>query len=165
MAKKKTKKKVAKRTVKNAPVKSVLLPALKPLTKLLTKAQYPKSISGIIDKLQQIKLARAQANKIADEWGKCENEFNDYIFETFGKSKLKGAKGKTHQLTLAPQVIPVIDDYKKICKGILSKKLPLDILQKRLSSSLVKAMWKEGKKIPGIGKFTTNKISLTKLTK
>jgi hypothetical protein len=133
------------------------------MKKPLTKSQYPKTIKAIIDKLVEVEAATAHHNKIAKEFSKAQFDFENYIIETFKKTELEGAQGKTHQLKISRSEHPVPKNWPKIYDYIVKNKA-FDLLQKRLSSTAVKARWKDKKVVPGIEKFDKLGLSLTKVS-
>ena len=134
------------------------------MKKPLTKSQYPKTVSGIIDTLEKMRAAKSFYAAIATEFADAERLFEEHVINTFEKSKLEGAKSKTHQLSISRVDVPSPKDWKKIWAHI-KKTGETDLVQKRLSSTAVRARWKDNKKVPGVEKFTKIGLSLTKVTK
>lgn len=132
------------------------------LKKPLLKSQYPKNIKGIIDKLAQIQATKEFYTKIAGEFTACERDFEEYVINTFKKSELEGAKSGSLQLSISKRDVPTPKDWKKIWAHI-KKTGETDLVQQRLSSTAVRARWKDNKIVPGVDKFTKIGISLTKV--
>lgn len=77
-------------------------------------------------------------------------------------AKLTEGKGKTSKFKIAPSVVPVVspEDWDKLYKFIHRNKW-YHLLERRPSVSGCRELWAQGKEIPGVGKFTKMKVTVT----
>ncbi len=122
---------------------------------------FPKTIGACIDQLYKMQKARHVIEKQADDAKKKESTLEAYILETFAKSELDGARGKTATAGITQATVATVKDWDKLYKYV-KKNDAWDLLQKRVSSTAYRARLDEKISVPGVEPFLTTKLSLKK---
>ena len=91
-----------------------------------------------------------------------ENAIREHLITTFKKSDLNGAKGKLASVSLKPATYPQPKDWPAIYKYIV-KEDAFDLLEKRIHKTAYRDRLEAGVVIPGIDRFDTMELSLTKI--
>lgn len=112
----------------------------------------PKTIGGCLQRLavlqEQLEELDARRSPIAEE----ETRIRDYMFESFKKDELSGAKGSGLQCSLAETTVPTLVDFKKFLSYAM-KKGNEDLLQKSVNTPAWRERLEAGKKVPGVDSF------------
>ncbi len=126
------------------------------------KIKLPKSLGGIVDLLYKTRMER---KKIEGEAGKkkdIEVFISNYLLKEYGKENLKGAKGRKASASIKKRDIATVENFDFLIKHI-KKTNDYDLLQRRVNEKAVKERWAAGKRVPGVGKFTSIKVVPHKL--
>lgn len=129
------------------------------------KSTIPNSIGGLIDLMYTTQVKRLALEKEAAKFQEVENSIEALLLEKYAGEELNGAMGKLAKLATRPEELPTVKaadgDWDKVYTYILRHK-DFSILQKRLSTTAIREIWKQGRVVPGVSKFTKIKVSLTK---
>lgn len=123
--------------------------------------KFPKSMGACADRLFDVREARLQAKKIADELEAEEKAIKEHIINNLSKDST-GAAGKHHRVQIVPKEIPQVEAWDKLYPYI-KKNDAFDLLQRRLNEAAVRERLENKKKIPGVILFPTKSVSLTKI--
>lgn len=125
----------------------------------MATAKFPKSMAACADLLYDKRTARLAADKVAAGLKDDENALIEHIIQTLPKDS-RGAIGKHH-------MVKVVNDEKLVVKewdpfyAYIKRTGRFELLQKRLGEGAAQELIDDGKKIPGLDKFTVVKVSLT----
>lgn len=123
--------------------------------------KFPKTMGSCADKLFDLREARLQAQKIADELESEEKALKEHIINNLSKDST-GAAGKHHRVQIIPKEVPQAKDWSLIYPYITRHKA-FDLLQRRLNEAAIRERLEAGKTIPGVILFPTKSVSLTKI--
>lgn len=121
----------------------------------------PKTIGACIDKLFELRKERLNIEKDADAVRAKESELEKYIIETFNKTDLDGARGKTAVAGITMSTVPTVKDWDKLFKYV-KKEDAFDLLQKRVSATAYRERMDAKEVVPGVESFIVTKLSLRK---
>lgn len=122
----------------------------------------PRSIGFCADEYHEVRAFRLAMQKEVDAVKARETELQEYIIENLSKSDDTGAAGKYYRAQIIPSVVPVAEDWEDIYDYIVENDR-FDLLNRSLNQKATKELWEAGVKIPGIGRFNSKKVSITKL--
>ena len=124
--------------------------------KIGTKIDHLQNIRLKLDEVDvEIKKHEVKKQKIKEKYVDKEDE----IWNSFTKEELDGAFGKTASVEIKREIFPSVKDWPKFYTYIAKNKA-WDMLQKRTSSTAYRDRLKDGKKIPGVEKFTKVTLKL-----
>lgn len=139
----------------------------------------PKTLALAADRVYVVReerLGKERGIKPVVEALKAEEAFlREYLIEKLPVGEASGIAGKLARVSINRGTVPVADDWDKIYGHIVDtviaarkKKSPTPygifaLLGRSLNSEAVKEMWEAGVAIPGVGKFNTKSLSLSKL--
>ncbi len=103
-----------------------------------------------------------------------EGVLREHLIEQLPASDATGVAGKLVRVTVKKGVAPQADDWSKIYAHVVEQYLAIKkkkgnpdeafaILGRALNSEHIKALWDDGKVVPGVGKFNTKSLSVNKL--
>lgn len=125
-----------------------------------------KKIGTKIDQLQKIKLKMDEVDveikKLEVKKEKIKVKYTakeDEIWNSFTKEELDGAFGKIASVEIKKEIFPSVKDWTKFY-AYIAKNKAWDMLQKRTSSTAYRDRLRDGKKIPGVEKFTKVTLKL-----
>jgi hypothetical protein len=121
----------------------------------------PKDLAEIPDLLDDIECARLRLQKKCEALKKMETTLEEHLIQNVPKSKAGGVVGQRMRAELYSKEIPRVEDWPKFYAHVAKTK-EWDLLQRRVNDGAVKERWEAKKAIPGVGKFTAIKVSLTK---
>ena len=147
--KKTTKKKVSKKKVSKK--KAIA----KPLAKVGTKLS--KKVSDFINLKVSITAANKQLTEMKSEAAKLESEL---MTELESNNQL-GVSVKIGSITIKEKDVFNAKDWKKVNKYI-DKTKNYDLYQRRLNTTLLNDMFKDGKRIPGVEHFMKKSLGHSK---
>lgn len=105
----------------------------------------------------ELKQARLAYKKIDDFVSKLESWF---LQELVGDET--GVSGKIGRVESKPKEVATVENWDVVYEYIRKQKA-WELLGKTISQKSIKERWEAGKEVPGIKKFTTRSLSLTKL--
>lgn len=121
---------------------------------------FPKSMAACADLLYDKRTERLAADKVAAALKADEQALIEHIINNLPKDS-GGAIGKHHVVEVYTEDILQVKDWPAFY-AYVAKNKAFDMLQRRLTESAVQARLDDKKKVPGIGTFTTVKVSLKK---
>jgi hypothetical protein len=117
-----------------------------------------------IDTLYRKRAERLEVEKGVKVLKAEELALRVHIKQLLDKVSLEGGKGAIATASIMYDVDPVAKDWTAIYEFIRENDA-FDMLQRRLSSTAIKARWDSGLVIPGIEKFDNWDLSLTKCSR
>lgn len=130
--------------------------------KFQTGAPLPASIGLCADLYKEVNELRLAMQKQVDAVEAREKEIRQYIIDNLSKSDDTGAAGKRYRAQIVTKTVPAAEDWARI-HAYVAETGRFDLLQKRLSDKAVAEMWDDGEEIPGIGRFNSVSVSVTKI--
>lgn len=125
------------------------------------KYKFPKTPGKIADLRYELNKEVSAAQKVADALKAKRTALDEYIINTLPKSNASGVSGKVGKIKVVSKVIPTVKDYTKFY-GFIQKTKRFDLLQRRPNTGPIQELWDEGKKVPGVDKFTKISVSCGK---
>lgn len=122
----------------------------------------PPSIGLCADLYSEVRELRLAMQKHVDAVKARETEIREFIINNLSKSDDTGAAGKRYRAQIVTKDVPALKDWDAFTNFVI-KSARFDLLQKRLSDRAVKDMWEEGQDVPGVEKFRTVDVSITKV--
>lgn len=122
----------------------------------------PTSLAACADLLYTTRQKRLELSKSVDEMKSQETQLCDYLIANLPKSDATGVAGKVARATVVTKQEPVVEDWDPFYKYVARTK-SWDLLQRRISTTAIKARWEDKKKVPGVGTFTVVSVSLNKV--
>lgn len=117
-----------------------------------------------IDKLYELRAQRLDAEKAIKAMKSDELALRVTIKRLLDAASLEGGRGQIASTSVIHSTEPTAKDWPAIY-GFIRENDAFDMLQRRLSATAVKDRWESGIIIPGIEKFDTWDLSLTKRSK
>ena len=128
-----------------------------------TELKLPKTMGARADLLYKTRNARYEIQKKVDELKKLESAIEDSLIRELPKDEATGVAGKFAREKVVTEELPQVEDW-TLLHAHIKKTGSFELLQKRLSVTAVADHWLNSKKaLPGIGKFTKVKLSVTKV--
>ena len=118
-------------------------------------------LGGTIDLLYSLRAARLEAEKKIKEMKSDELALKVQILRMLEATGLDGAKGKAATAAVVYEELPVVKDWDELWDYVEATD-SRDLLQRRISVTAIRDRWNAGKIIPGIDKFNSTDLSLTK---
>lgn len=122
----------------------------------------PEQIGALVDELKKAEAARLAADKVAEALKAAEVTIKLTLIEQMRLAKVGAIGGTAFTATLSTDVQPTVKDWTKFYAYILKNKA-FDLLERRPGKAAVKARWEDGKEVPGVDRFSVDKLSFTKL--
>lgn len=134
----------------------------------MAKQKFPKTVGAAVDlayKMREKRLAfqremEAQLELLKGE----ENEIEQYIFQTFQKQDIEGAKGDLCSASVSRSVVPTVKDWDAVY-AYIKKKGAWDLLERRMSRVAYRDRLDAGEEVPGTEQFVKLALSLRKIDK
>jgi hypothetical protein len=121
----------------------------------------PKTAAKVADLLYKTREERYAINKQAEEKEEIEKACRDFLIANLPKGDASGVAGAIARVSIEVKEIPQVSDWPAL-QAYIKKNDAFDLLQRRLSDTAVQARWDDKKKVPGVIKFTTRKVSCVK---
>ncbi len=122
----------------------------------------PRAMGELTDFFKTIEDSRLAADKVAASLKAEETLVKLAIAVALKKAETKVAGGSLFKVEMTQEEQPTVEDWQKFYAHILKTK-DFDLLERRPGKAAVKARWEDGKTVPGVSKFTVDKLSFTKL--
>ena len=132
------------------------------MAKVSKELKVPKSFGAMADALYTTRERRLNLQKEVDALAAFESKLKSKLIDEMPKKDSSGAAGKLARAQIVQSEEPQAQEWEDIYKYI-KKTGSFDLLNRALNKSAVKARWDNGKEVPGVGKFTVTKVSVTKL--
>lgn len=117
-----------------------------------------------IDTLYALRARRLEAEKVIKAFKSEELELRVIIKRLLDNASLEGGRGQVASTSIIHSTEPAPKDWPAIY-AFIQENDAFDLLQRRLSAVAVKDRWESNIIIPGIEKFDTWDLSLTKRSK
>ena len=124
----------------------------------------PESIGRCADLYHDVRDLRLAMQKEVEVIEAREKEIKEYIVANLSKSLDSGAAGLRYRAQIIKKVVPRIADWAALTAAIQATGR-FDMLQKRLSDKAVAGVWDEGGEVPGVERFNSIDVSITKIGK
>jgi hypothetical protein len=125
-------------------------------------APLPPSIGLCADLYSEVRELRLAMQKHTDAVKARETEIREHIIDNLSKSDDTGAAGKRYRAQIVTKDVPALKDWDRFTAFVM-KSGRFDFLQKRVADKAVKDAWEEGLDVPGVEKFKTVDVSITKI--
>jgi len=126
------------------------------------KVVYPKTIGGCIDLLYKNRAERLELNAKIDALKSAEGALEAHIINSFAKTEIAGAKGKTATASIKTTTVVNTTDWDVYLAYVVKKKA-WDLLRKQPAARAVQERWDQGVEVPGVEPFVKISLSLTKV--
>jgi len=124
------------------------------------KDKLPVKLGPAVDLLLSVQDARRRLARVVEGLASSESFLKGEMLKRFKKQELNGAKGAKGQCEIKRKNVPTSTSWPDTYKYI-KKNDAFDILQRRFNEEAVTARWEAGEAIPGVGKFTVVRVSIT----
>lgn len=125
-------------------------------------AALPASIGLCADLYAEVRELRLAMQKHVDAVKARETEIREHIIQNLSKSDDTGAAGKRYRAQIVRKEVPTLKDW-NVFTSFLIKSGRFDLLHKRIADKPVKEMWEAGEDVPGVERFHTVDVSITKI--
>ena len=122
----------------------------------------PESIGRCADLYHDVRDLRLAMAKEVEEVETFERRVKQHIIDNLSKSEDTGAAGLRYRAQVVTKVKPTVTDWGAL-HSYVAQTGRFDLLQKRASDTAVQATWGEGIEIPGVERFNSVDVSVTKL--
>lgn len=133
-----------------------------PVNMLLVGSPMPRSIGLCADFYNDVRALRLMMEKEVAAIQARESEIKNHIIDNLSKSDDTGASGKRYRAQIVMKVVPQLADWNAFTAFVMEHDR-FDLIQKRLGEKAVADMWESGETIPGVAKFNTPTVSITKI--
>ena len=118
-----------------------------------------------IDRYYRLKELRARIAVQDKEYRTEQLALEVEVIAQLNKDKATGARGRVASATLAPKLVPTLEDYPALTAWIRKGRGPerFSIFQRRMGSEYANSVWEAGKVIGGVTAFELDKLSVRKL--
>lgn len=125
-------------------------------------APLPKSLGRCADAYHEIKELRLAMQKEVDAVKARETEIYKHLVDNLSASDDTGVAGRRFRAQIKSSEEPTVTDWDDLYDYIYDHDR-FDLLGKTIAKKAVKEMQEAGEKIPGVGKVTVKKVSITKI--
>jgi hypothetical protein len=125
-------------------------------------APMPASIGLCADLYSEVRQLRLAMHAHVEEMKARETEIREHIIQNLSKSSDTGAAGKKYRAQVVRKIVPQLKDWDTFTKFVAKNKR-FDLLHKRVSDQAIRDMWDGGVNVPGVERFTTVDVSITKI--
>lgn len=133
----------------------------------------PVSIGRCADLYHDVRELRLAMAKEVEAVEAFERRVKTHMLDNLSRSDDSGASGLRYRAQRVekdvPRVVAIVEGEEDVgagwdaLHGYIAETGRFDLLQKRLGEKAVKDMWEAGETIPGVAKFKTVDISVTKI--
>jgi hypothetical protein len=121
----------------------------------------PKKTGAVVDLLYRLRDKRLAMQKKVDEVKRQESELREHLFVLLERSGQTGVTGQSARAKVLHKKIPTVKDWEALHTHIVETG-DFALLQRRMNDGHARALWEDGKKIPGVEVFNKRDLSLTK---
>jgi hypothetical protein len=122
----------------------------------------PPKLGAVADLLYRTREARLRLSKECDALKERETALSEHLIRELPKSDASGVSGRVARATAVTKVVPTTEDWDALYRYV-KRTGAFELLQKRLTAKAVEERWEAGKEVPGVGRFRTVVVSLSKL--
>lgn len=120
------------------------------------------TIGAAIDILYAMRQERYDAQRAVDAMKAKEKELEAVVLRLLNAQDLNQGKGVSAIASVSVDEQPTVVDWNMFYDHVRTTG-EFDLLQRRVSSTAIKARWDNEAEVPGIGKFTQPTLSLRKV--
>lgn len=128
---------------------------------MLSKKQAIVTALILAQKYTAARQKRLVVDKVAAGLKKLESELKQQVMDTLESNKVNAVGDQAHVYELVRHDEPSVDDWAKLQKHI-QKTGEFELLFKRVNPASVKERWDLGEPVPGVSKFPTISLSVTR---
>ena len=121
-------------------------------------------IGGAIDLLYSTRQQRLNIEKDVKALKSDELVLRTHIIRELEKIGLDGGKGKEATAAVVYEEVPNVTDWDAVWDYIHNNHAD-DLVQRRISVTAIRDRWSNGETVPGVDKFASVDLSLTKRSK
>lgn len=121
-----------------------------------------EELAALVDVYTRRRERRLEADKVAKEFKRLENEIKEAIISECYKSGMKFVGGATHKVTLQTKEKPMVNDWHALYSYIYENEA-WELLQRRLHEGAVKERFGLNDVVPGIEFYEVNDLSVSKV--
>ena len=122
----------------------------------------PPSIGLCADLYSEVRELRLEMQKIVDKVKARETEIREHIIKNLSKSSDTGAAGKKYRAQVVTKIVPTLESWDDLT-AFVARTGSWDMLTKRLADKAIKDRWEAGQEVPGVKRFQTVDVSITKI--
>lgn len=135
--------------------------------RLLDAVQANKKLSAnaigrLVDQFKVVEAERIAADKVAAALKATEVTLKTAIAVALRRSEVTVVGGKSFRVELTTEDQPTVKDWPAFY-AYIKKHDAFELLERRPGKAAVKERWEDGKEVPGVEKFPTDKLSFAKL--
>ena len=117
-------------------------------------------IETLLSKLVALKEEKSLQQKVIDKLTADITETEEALIGTLESMGLEGAKNETHNCSIKRTKYPRIDNWDTFRDHVLSTG-NLELLQRRIKSTLVDEIWNNDEEVPGLVPYEKHSIYLS----
>lgn len=122
----------------------------------------PKTLGRCADEYHEVRELRLAMQKEVDAVKARESEIYNHLVDNLSASDDTGAAGLKYRAQIATSEEPTVQDWEELYDYIHENDR-FDLLSKSLAKKAVKEMQERDENVPGVGKITVKKVSITKI--
>ena len=122
----------------------------------------PEKLGACADLYYKTQQERYALQHKVEELKALETALGEKIIRELPKSEATGVAGRKARATVKKKEVPQVEDWPALYTHIMKTK-SFDLLQKRVAEKAIEERWTNGKKVPGVTKFTKVTVSITKV--
>lgn len=122
------------------------------------KAKTPAARADLLYAVDKARLAITKEAKLLDEF---EGKLKRWFVQNLPEKDATGITGKVARVQLNKKDVPAVKDWPKFY-AFIKKNNAFEMLNRAVNAKSVAERWEAGKQVPGVEKFTTKTVSLTK---
>lgn len=123
--------------------------------------KFPATLGACIDLMYKLRQERFAIEKKAEAVKEKESALEKHLIETFSKTDLDGARGKTAVAGITQTTVPSVSNWDKLYAYVVKKKA-WDLLQRRVATNAYRERLEQKEAVPGVEPFIVTKLSLKK---
>ena len=124
--------------------------------------KFPTKLGACVDKAYTLRAERLEIEKQAEAIKVQEEAIKLHIIATFSKADIDGAKGKVASASVTRSVKASVKDWPTVQKWIEGHDA-WDLMIKSINNKAYRDRLEAGEEIPGVERFDTVTLSLTKI--
>lgn len=118
-----------------------------------------RTLAVISDEIQEIQIDVKDLNKEIEALEKKKAFLEKELEEEAEKQGLKSGSGAASSFKIEAETVPQGSNWDETYEFIHENKY-YHLLQKRFAVTAIRELWELGKDIPGVNKFTKNKVTV-----
>jgi hypothetical protein len=126
------------------------------------KFKFPRKLADCADYIYDLKQRRLALQKDVAALEAEEKALRAHLIEKLPLQNASSIAGISARVSLEPRTVPTVGDWDAVFRFI-KKTGKFELLQRRLSDAVVKELWDDGKKVPGVGQLEITVLSINKV--